>query len=128
MTRLDSVGRPHNTFRGFHERAHRNAYRMFHGPILPGYFVCHECDNPRCVNPKHLWQGTRAENQADMASKGRSNAKRRPGLPKAETYQRIASLKQCGFGWAEIAAGLDLSEGHCMNVFYSRKRRADMGL
>lgn len=58
---------------GWGKRAHRIAFKMLHGEILPGNVVMHDCDNPSCINPRHLKQGTQAENISDMVAKGRDS-------------------------------------------------------
>jgi hypothetical protein len=51
--------------------ASRISYILFNGPIGEDKLICHSCDNPPCVNPAHLWQGTNSENQIDSVKKGR---------------------------------------------------------
>lgn len=52
--------------------SHRVSWVIHNGPIPDDYFVCHKCDTPSCVNPKHLFIGTRQDNIDDMMLKKRS--------------------------------------------------------
>ena len=66
---------------GRNEGAHRVAYQLYYGEIGDNH-VLHTCDNPRCVNPDHLFLGSHQDNMDDMAQKGR----RKSNPPKGSAH------------------------------------------
>jgi len=69
-TRIKKWGYGGFKVKGFNWLAHRFSYYAYKGD--PGkLLVCHKCDNPKCVNPEHLFLGTQKDNVDDMMSKDR---------------------------------------------------------
>ena len=58
-------------WRGRQSLAHRISFELHRGPVPLGLFVLHRCDEPPCVNPDHLYVGTKADNARDMMERGR---------------------------------------------------------
>lgn len=108
------------------EGAHRISFRIHKGEINPGNFVCHSCDNPGCVNPKHLWQGTSAENSKDMVNKGRSYTG-----PKTEAAKLKIKLWHTGRTLSkETRAKISASKkgnNNCIGRIMSPETRAKIG-
>lgn len=70
---LGSIGRHgygNVRVKGVHHSAHRHAFNLAVGPAIDGLDICHRCNNRSCVNPKHLYQGTRKDNMADVKAAG----------------------------------------------------------
>lgn len=86
-------------------RAHVVSYEMHKGPTN-GLFVCHECDNPPCVNPDHLWLGTARDNTQDAKRKGRPIGARR-----TLTDATISSIRNAPGKYKRVAERFGVSKG-----------------
>jgi hypothetical protein len=94
--------------------AHRHVYRMAHGPTPIGFDVCHKCDNRKCINPDHLFIGTRLENMRDAVAKSRQ-AK---GFDLPHTFvneemkSKITELAKNGMLYKEIADKFGITKSY----------------
>jgi hypothetical protein len=108
--------------------AHRVSYELYNGPIPAGMFICHHCDNPRCVNPKHLFAGTQAENMQDMKYKGHarhprpdSQGERHPmAILTVSQVLEIRDLKEQGNSTREISLAYGVSKA-CIKDIIGRR-------
>lgn len=104
---------------------HRLAYFLLYGEIPRGRHVCHDCDNPPCCNPFHLWAGTNAQNMQDASAKGRLPNNLPPPNVRARgeaggntklTEAAVLAIRADPRSAAEIAAtfGIDASNISCI--------------
>ena len=102
--------------------AHRVAWALHHKKDPGRLLVCHTCDNPPCINPKHLFAGTHFQNTMDARNKGRLHGGNIHGeqhycakLTSSE-IRRIRLLHQRGTSPANIARQFSIERGHVYNI------------
>jgi predicted XRE-type DNA-binding protein len=107
-------------------RAHCLSWEVHCGPIPNGLCVLHHCDNPSCVNPAHLYVGTRADNARDRALRKRGKEHRQYGeandnakLREADVRRIIACLK-AGQSQTAIARQFGIVQPHVSRIAHRR--------
>lgn len=102
-------------------KAHRFSWILHNGKIPEGLGVLHKCDNPRCVNPDHLFLGTNVANTADRDAKGRqSKGEKHPDAKLTEEQVReIRIVYKAGsrrYGIRPLARAYGLSKSTMASV------------
>lgn len=74
--------------------AHRVMWQIAYGEDPGKLFVCHKCDNPKCVRPSHLFLGTAKDNMQDCSQKGRHPRNKTKYLPEGKDHHYYATGKR----------------------------------
>lgn len=94
--------------------------------IPPGFEACHRCDNPPCVNPDHLYAGTRQQNHDDMVERGRQA--KGFNLPHTklsdEQVREIRSLHSAGSMQKDLAEQFGVHAVTINDIVHGRRRTA----
>ena len=101
--------------------AHRFSYQVVFGKICGNEQVLHSCNNPPCVNPRHLKIGTHLENMQDRREAGNyATGESHPGYKfSTATVKRVALASG---SYKKIAEHFGMSKSHVRNIKLGYKR------
>jgi len=113
---LNSGGYPVTWYKGKTVYAHRLLM-----DAKPDEVVLHTCDNPACVNPKHLKIGTLAENSADMKSKNRQAVGEQCGNSKL-TDEEVLTIRsyQGSLSSRKVASLFNISKTNVLDIWHRK--------
>lgn len=113
--------------------AHRFSYEIHIGPMADGDVICHKCDNPLCVNPDHLFQGTQKENITDRNLKGRQAKGERQGSAKltqeqVDEIRRIYVRRHPEFSTVALSKKYGVSTSQLSNILLNKRWTTELVL
>jgi hypothetical protein len=110
-----------------HKLAHRFAWEITHGPVPDvdigrGLFVCHHCDNRKCVNPDHLFLGTIQDNNYDRVAKGRWVSGEESGMSKLTNndIRKIRKMRSRGLSQQKIADAFGVNQTNVSSILLGK--------
>lgn len=112
--------------RGRPWKAYRIAYEAWVKVPEPNVDICHTCDNPRCINPAHLFEGSRQDNITDMVNKRRQANGERKTNHKLKDDQVDAIREEYSAGGVyqrDIALKYGVSQAQISNVVLGKNRK-----
>ena len=99
--------------------AHRLSWEWASGqPVPHGFYVCHHCDTPRCVNPAHLYVGLPVDNTHDMLAKGREQRGEGHAFATVNgaTVSEIRRRLAAGERRSDVASAYGISRKHLYKI------------
>lgn len=115
---------------GHHIQASQFSWELHNKQEVPnGILVCHSCDNPPCVNPKHLFLGTYFDNMQDKIRKGRDRYSpaigERNGKHKLSDKEilDIRSKYANGASCIELAKAYGIHRVHITRIVFGKRRQ-----
>jgi hypothetical protein len=108
-------------------RAHRLSVQLFKGGMPADMFACHKCDTPACVNPDHLFIGTREDNTADQMRKDRRTRNKGTKNPISKLTEAdipvIHRLFKAGHTYAALGRKFGVDEARIRGIVAGKEWR-----
>ena len=112
-------------YQGKLQYTHRLSLELDGRPVPPRHHACHTCDNPSCVNPKHLFVGTPMDNAQDKVAKNRHTyGEIHPNAKLTnEDVIKLRKLAAEGVWQSDLARMFGVDESHVSNIVNNLVRR-----
>ena len=121
----DKDGYPRAKYKDRLQPVSRIVWTLIYGGIPTGQWVLHECDNPQCVNPEHLYLGSYQDNNSDKAERFRVAGVNHPGYKYTDddVYEMKIMYDDLGYTQQEIADYFNCSQSRVSELIRGLRKR-----